>query len=255
MITSEIVTAHPRIAHGFFTREGGVSEGIYASLNCGLGSNDDPARVRVNRARAMDALGVAPESLTTAYQVHSASVGTVDASWRMDDRLKLDGLVTRTPGVTLGILTADCAPVLFAEPQAGVVGAAHAGWRGALDGIVDATVAAMVALGAERKRIVAAVGPCIRQESYEVGADFRTTFVAADPDNGALFAASDRGYHFRFDLPGYVARRLSALDLAAVDDLHCDTSADADRFFSYRRTTLNGGGDYGRQLSAIAVLA
>lgn len=255
MMTSAAVAAETGIVHGFFTREGGVSEGVYASLNCGLGSDDDPERVRVNRARATKRLGLRPEALATAYQIHSASVGVVDPSWRPDVRPRLDGLVTRTPGIALGILTADCAPVLFADPAAGVVGAAHAGWRGALGGILEATVAAMAALGAERSRIVAAIGPCIAQGSYEVGADFRATFVAASSANDSLFVASARYGHHRFDLPGYVARRLSALGLAAVDALPHDTCADAERFFSYRRTTLNGGGDYGRQLSAIAIQA
>jgi hypothetical protein len=162
-------------------------------------------------------------------------------------------MVTRTPGVVLGILTADCAPVLFADDEAGVIGAAHAGWRGAKAGIIEATVQAMIALGAAASRIVAAVGPCIRQESYEVGREFHAAFVGDEPESAALFGPSARAGHYQFDLPGYVAGRLAALDLAGMEIIACDTFADPDRFFSYRRMMLNGGGDYGRGLSAIAL--
>jgi hypothetical protein len=254
VITSAALSATSAVAHGFFTRRGGVSGGAYASLNCGLGSGDKTDRVMANRARAMARLALAGDALATAYQIHSNAVAVVEQPWPAEDRPRVDGLVTRTRGVALGILTADCAPVLLADHAAGVVGAAHAGWRGALDGIAEATVCAMEDLGARRTRIVAAVGPCIGQESYEVGSEFRAAFVAGDAGNDAFFVPSERAGHHRFDLAGYVAKRLGALSLAAVEALSHDTCADADRFFSYRRTTFDGGGDYGRQLSAIALV-
>ncbi len=240
------------VRHAFFTREGGVSEGIYASLNCGLGSGDDPARVAENRRRAMGRLGLGPGSLSTLYQVHSAEVVTVDAPFGPGAAPRADAQVTARPGVALGILTADCAPVLFADAEAGVVGAAHAGWRGALAGIVDATVAAMEALGAARGRIAAAIGPAIGQDSYEVGPEFRAAFLAADPASDRFFAPGRPGRHL-FDLPCYVESRLAAAGLGAVARIAADTCAAPDRFFSYRRVTLEGGGDYGRALAAIAL--
>jgi purine-nucleoside/S-methyl-5'-thioadenosine phosphorylase / adenosine deaminase len=242
------------ISHGFFTRNGGVSGGIYASLNCGLGSKDDPERVRTNRARAMERLGLPADALATAMQVHSATALVVERPWPDAARPPADGLVTRRPRVALGILTADCAPVLFADAEAGVIGAAHAGWRGAKDGIIEATVAAMVSLGARKAAIEAAVGPSIRQDSYEVTADFRRQFVADEPMTARLFAEGARPGRYLFDLAGYVEGRIEALGLRRVAVLPQDTCADAERFFSYRRVTLNGGGDYGRQLSAIALV-
>jgi hypothetical protein len=253
VINAAVLAASTAVAHGFFTRRGGVSTGTYASLNCGLGSGDAPERVHSNRARAMARLSLAGEALATAYQIHSSAVAVVEQPWPAAARPRVDGLVTRTPGVALGILTADCAPVLLADAEAGIVGAAHAGWRGALAGIIEATVTAMEDLGANRTRIAAAVGPCIGQQSYEVGAEFRTAFVAGDGDPEAFFVPSDRPGRYRFDLAGYVAQRLARLSLAAVEALGVDTCAEADRFFSYRRTTLDGGGGYGRQLSAIAL--
>ena len=253
MITADVLTEASGVRHGFFTRQGGVTEDTYASLNCGLGSGDDPDRVRTNRARAMDRFGLSGEALATAYQVHSARITVVDKPWRPDDRPRVDGMVARTKGVALGILTADCTPVLFADPVAGVIGAAHAGWRGARGGVLEATVAAMVDLGARPTHIVAGVGPCIRQESYEVGPEFHEAFTADDAATHRLFRPSCREGHFLFDLPGYVARRLSDLSIKAFEELPIDTCADEERFFSYRRTTLNGGGDYGRGLSAIVL--
>jgi polyphenol oxidase len=243
----------PPVRHGFFTREGGVSEGRYASLNCGLGSGDDPERVRENRTLAMRRLELATGSLVTAYQVHSARVAVVEAPWPADARPRVDGLVTRSRGVALGILTADCAPVLLADSRAGVIGAAHAGWRGAKSGILAETVAAMLELGARLQDIGAAIGPCIRQDSYEVGPEFRSAFVADEPTTADLFRSNDRGGHFHFDLAGYVARKLSAIGIEALSVLPYDTFAEPDRFFSYRRVTLAGGGDYGRLLSTIAL--
>ncbi|MGF1639477.1 MAG: peptidoglycan editing factor PgeF [Rhodospirillales bacterium] len=253
MITADALTGCSGVSHGFFTRQGGVSEGAFASLNCGLGSGDDVDRVRANRARAMARIGMPRAALATARQVHSRAVAVVDAPWSADDRPQADGLVTRTRGVALGILTADCTPVLFADPAARVIGGAHAGWRGARAGILEATVAAMVDLGARVRDIVAAIGPCIRQDSYEVGAEFHAAFTADDPDSDRLFRPSARAGRYRFDLPGYVGSRLSGLSIRAVEDLPFDTFADEHRFFSYRRTSLNGGGDYGRALSVIAL--
>jgi hypothetical protein len=253
MIRAGLLDGDDRVTHAFFTREGGVSGAPYDSLNCGLGSNDDPEAVRTNRARAMARLGLGTEALATVYQIHSTRVVAVERSWPAEARPQADGLVTRTPGLAIGILTADCVPVLLADADGGVVGAAHAGWRGALDGVLEAIVAAMIGLGARRDRLCAAVGPCIRQNSYEVGAELRARFVADDPASDDHFAPAARPGHFQFDLPGYVVRRLAGLEVGAVDALPHDTLADEERFFSFRRTTKAGGGDYGRQLSAIAL--
>jgi purine-nucleoside/S-methyl-5'-thioadenosine phosphorylase / adenosine deaminase len=254
MLTTEALH-FPVLRHGFFTREGGVSEGLYASLNCGLGSGDDPERVRENRRRAMRGLGLAVEALVTAHQTHTARVAVVQVPWPAAARPRVDGMVTRTRGVALGILTADCAPVLLADPDAGVIGAAHAGWRGAKSGIVEATVAAMVRLGARLGSIGAAIGPCIRYDSYEVGPEFQATFVADEPASAVLFRPSDRARLFRFDLAGYVAGKLAAAGVETLAILPHDTFAEPDRFFSYRRVTVAGGHDYGRLLSAIALVS
>jgi purine-nucleoside/S-methyl-5'-thioadenosine phosphorylase / adenosine deaminase len=251
MLTADVLTSAAAVQHAFFTRDGGVSEGHYSSLNCGLGSGDDPERVRENRRRAAQRLGV--ETVISAYQVHSAHATVVEAPWPADARPQLDGLVTRARGLALGILTADCAPVLFADAAAGVIGAAHAGWRGAKAGILESTVAAMQGLGARVETIAAAVGPCIRQESYEVGADLRAIFVEDEPATATLFGPSHRDGHFRFDLAGYVVGRLHAIGIRMLTLIPCDTFADETRFFSYRRVTLAGGGDYGRLLSAIVL--
>ena len=252
MLTTEVLY-FPPVRHGFFTREGGVSEGSYASLNCGFGSGDDPERVRENRRRAMRRLGLAAEALVTAHQAHTARVAVVETPWPAATRPRIDGIVTRTRGVALGILTADCAPVLLADPRAGVIGAAHAGWRGAKSGILGETVAAMVRLGARPGSIGAAIGPCIRHDSYEVGPEFRAAFVGEEPASAGLFRPSDRERHFRFDLAGYVAGKLAAAGVETLAVLPHDTFAEPDRFFSYRRATLAGGDDYGRLLSAIAL--
>ncbi len=241
------------VRHAFFSREGGVSQGIYASLNCGIGSMDDKAKVRENRARTMELLDLPAESLATLYQIHSAEVVPVQAPIADEARPRADALVTATPGLALGILTADCAPVLLADAEAAVVGAAHAGWKGALGGVLDAVVGAMEDLGARRERIVAGVGPCIGKASYEVGPDFPVPFEAQDPSNLELFGAAPREGHFLFDLKGYAARRLARLGLKEVQTLPCDTLAEEDRFFSYRRACLRGEPDYGRLLSAIAL--
>lgn len=241
------------ISHAFFGREGGVSEGIYASLNCGIGSQDEPARVQENRRRAAAQLGVEGKSLSSLYQVHGTEVLTLTAPLPLENRPKADGAVTNVPGLAIGILTADCAPVLFADQRRKVVGACHAGWRGALGGITDQTVRAMEAIGANRADIVAAIGPTIGQSSYEVGTEFLAAFIAADAGNSQFFAPGKRPEKHQFDLPGYLHARLTALGLAVVEDLAADTAPEASPFFSFRRTTLGGGGDYGRQISAIAI--
>lgn len=255
-LTSAQLSASPKLRHGFFTRQGGVSKGIFAALNVGLGSGDDPEHVRENRRRATAALDLADGALVTAYQIHSAKVAVVEEPWQARRAPKVDALVTRRRGLALGILTADCAPILFADVKAGVIGAAHAGWRGAISGILEATVEAMVKLGARPMRIVAAIGPCITQDSYEVGPEFPAPFVAEDPANGRYFRAdrNDAGEpRWRFDLPGYVADKLERLGLATVETLPYDTCADDRHFFSYRRACLRGETDYGRGLSAIAL--
>ncbi len=237
--------------HAFFTREGGVSEGLFASLNCGLGSGDDAAKVAENRRRAMAALGFEGDRLVTGYQVHSADVAIIDERWRPEERPRADALVTRRHDVALGILTADCVPVLFADAEAGVIGAAHAGWRGALGGVLEATVAAMISLGAAPQRVSAGIGPAIAQPSYEVGPEFPAPFLAQDKGNAGFFRKAPRAGHFLFDLPGYVARRLAQLGLGAVEQSGGDTAAEPERFFSYRRSCLRQEPDYGRGLSAI----
>lgn len=252
MITADALAA-PGLRHGFFTRAGGVSEGLFASLNCGFGSGDDPANVAENRRRVAAALGLGPDRLATCYQIHSPAVVTVEAPWRYEDRPRADALVTRTPGLALGILTADCAPVLFADPEARIIGAAHAGWRGAVGGVLEATVAAMRALGASPDRLRAAIGPCIAQASYEVGPEFPAPFLAEDAAYQVFFRPAQRGGHFHFDLPGYVARRLQRLGLGRVEWTGGDTAAEPERFFSYRRSCLLKEPDYGRAISAICL--
>ena len=239
------------VRHGFCGRQGGVSEGLYASLNVGIGSDDLPERVRENRARAVAA--VAPgAALVTLHQVHSATVVPVTAAFPDAARPHADAIVTATPGLALGILTADCAPVLLADAEAGVIGAAHAGWKGALGDIPGATVAAMEALGARRERIVAAIGPCIARASYEVDAGFRERFLA-DAESHDGFFAHGRGDKFQFDLEGFVAMRLAAAGVARVVALGVDTYPDERAWFSYRRTTHRSETDYGRQISLIAL--
>ena len=239
------------VPHGFLGREGGVSTGPIAGLNVGTGSDDDPERIAENRRRAVEA--VLPGAvLATAYQVHSATAVAVERPWSLEDRPQADALVTDTPGILLGILTADCAPVLLADIEAGVIGAAHAGWKGALAGITDSAVTAMESLGAHRHRIAAAVGPCIAQQSYEVNEAFRARFMEADETNGRFFVPRAAGKP-HFDLAGYVAARLAAAGVRTIETLGLDTYSDEQRFFSYRRSTHRGQADYGRQLSLIAI--
>ncbi len=239
------------VPHGFLGRQGGVSTGIVAGLNVGLGSGDDPDAVAENRRRAIAA--VAPGArLVSAYQIHSALC--VEAGdWTDDDRPRVDALVTDKQGLMLGIVTADCAPVLFADPHAGVIGAAHAGWKGALGGVTDATIIAMEALGARRERIAAAIGPCIARASYEVDRVFFERMVAAEAMNERFFMAGVRPDHCQFDLEAYVAHRLSAAGIRRVTMLGEDTYAQPERFFSFRRATHAGEPDYGRQISLIAL--
>jgi polyphenol oxidase len=239
--------------HGFFGRRGGVSTGIYEGLNCGPGSHDHPANVTANRAKAAAALGVAPERLVTLYQHHSPDAVTVTRPWNRADAPRADAMVTREPGIALGILTADCAPVLFADARARVAGAAHAGWKGALAGILESAILAMEELGARRSAIRAAIGPCISQANYEVGPEFRARFLGADGENTRFFIPSARPEHWLFDLPGYAAARLAAAGVSAEISGAC-TYADETACFSFRRSTHRNEGDYGRNLSAIALL-
>ncbi len=252
MIRADNLERAGAVRHGFFTREGGVSRGIYSSLNCGLGSADSPERVALNRARALAMLGLDGAPLCTAHQVHGTEVGVVVEPWPPERRPKVDAMVTSRSGIALGILTADCAPVLMADAEARVIGAAHAGWRGALAGVLEAAVEAMVELGARRERIAAAVGPAIGQPSYQVGPEFPGLFLAADGAAKRFFSAADEG-RYLFDLAGYVAERLRAAGLGPCEQLAHDTVAEDDLFFSYRRSLLRGEDDYGRTLSAIAL--
>ena len=253
MIESLSLSGIATVRHGFFTREGGTSSGIYASLNCGLGSNDERSAVVQNRAINAARLGVAPTALVTAYQVHGITVAEVDEPWEGSNGPKADAMVTRRRGVALGILTADCAPVLLADAKAGVIGAAHAGWKGAKAGVVSEVVAAMVRLGAKQGNIAAAVGPCIGVASYEVGDEFRDAFLTGDPESAHFFRLGEGQKPF-FDLSGFVESRLNALGLGKVERIEADTYAELDRFFSYRRSCHRAEPDYGRQLSAIALL-
>jgi YfiH family protein len=243
----------PWLRHAFFTREGGVSEGIYRSLNGGVGSRDDAEHVRENRARMAQALGIAVDRLTTPYQIHSPEVVIAEAPWTRENAPRADAVVTATPGLGVGITTADCGPVLFADPQARVVGAAHSGWKGALGGVIESTVAAMEQLGAARSRIRVALGPMIRQPSYEVGADLIERFQQDDTQNARFFVPAARPGHALFDLAGFIAMRLARAGVGAVEDLGLCTYAEPDRFFSYRRATHRGEPDYGRHVNAIAI--
>ena len=237
--------------HGFLGRRGGISTGALSGLNVGYGSNDDRQAIEENRGLAVAAL-LADAELATVHQVHSAEAVHADRAWPQDQRPSADAMVTDRPNLLLGILTADCAPVLFADHEAVVIGAAHAGWRGALAGVTDATIEAMERLGARRENIHAAVGPCIAQPSYEVDEAFRIRFVQADPDNRRFFMAGP-GRKPHFDLEAYVVHRLIAAGIGEVEALNLDTYGDSDRFYSFRRATHRGEADYGRQLSAIAI--
>jgi polyphenol oxidase len=253
MIESETLTL-PGIAHGFFTRAGGHSTGIFASLNCGLGSGDDPDLVRMNRDVVARALGVAEGRILTAHQVHSSDVIEVTAPWSSSDRPKVDGMVTRVRGLGIGTLAADCGPVLFADTETQVIGCCHAGWKGALTGVTGSTISAMEKLGAKRDNIVAVLGPMISQACYEVGPEFPAPFLAQSSVHASLFKPSVKTGHFMFDLPGYLQQRLKSQGLKAVQDLGLCTYSDEARFFSYRRATHRGEKDYGRLISAIALM-
>lgn len=245
----------PEIRHGFFGRRGGVSKAPYDSLQCGRGAKaDSPERVAENRARVARALDLAPEALVSAYQSHSAKALVVEAPWSSEAPPEADALATRVPGLALGILTADCAPILFADRKAGVVGAAHAGWKGALGGVLEATIEAMLGLGAGREAIRAAVGPCIAQRNYQVSEEFRAVFLDGDAAAEAFFVEDFADpERWRFDLPGYVARRLKAAGLREVEVLGRCTYGAAEAYFSNRRALHWGESDYGRQLSVIAL--
>lgn len=251
VLTSPLLTK-AGVAHAFFTRQGGVSTGIYDSLNVGRGSADEPADVAENRRRAAAHFGVGVEALNTCFQIHSAEALVAQAPWG-DARPEADGVVTSTPGVVCGALAADCAPILLADPQAQVVAAAHAGWKGALTGVAEATVARMIELGADASRIVAAVGPCISPASYEVGLEFLERFAAVDPTYERFFTAGVGADKRMFDLPGFVLSRLQASGISACEWIGRDTCAEADLFFSNRRAFKRGEPDYGRLLSAITL--
>ena len=242
-----------RIRHGFFGRTGGVSEGLYRSLNCGYGSGDDPEAVHENRARAMSACGLSPAALCTAYQVHSAEALVVTEPWNRESAPRVDAMATATPGLALAILTADCVPVLLADREAGVIGAAHAGWRGALNGILEAALEAMLGLGARTGETRAVIGPSIGAVSYEVGPEFPAPFLVRSAQDEDLFAPAGRDGRFLFDIVGYVARRLGALGLASVEATGGDTCAETGRYFSYRRSVHRGETDYGRNISIVAL--
>jgi YfiH family protein len=240
--------------HGFFTRRGGVSVGPFASLNCSLSSPDSRDLVLENRARAARAIGADPNRLMGVTQVHGHDVAVVTEPWAAGAGPRADAMVTDRPGFALGIITADCAPVLFADRQAGVVGAAHAGWRGAVSGTIEATIAAMIGLGARAADISAAVGPCIGQASYEVRPDLRDAVLERSAAGATFFVPGRREDRWQFDLPGYCAARLHAAGIGAVASLGVDTLADDERFFSHRRRTLAGGGPIGHQISVIALV-
>jgi polyphenol oxidase len=246
------VLRSPGLRHAFFTRNGGASEGIYASLNGGVGSRDAPNAVRRNRARMAESLGVAPERLLVPFQIHSAEVATVGEPWTAEARPRCDGIVTATRGLALGVTGADCGMILFADAEAGVIGAAHAGWKGALNGVLEATIEAMLALGARLGRMSAALGPCIAQPSYEVGPEFVAAF-ATDPGSARFFAPSVRERHAMFDLHGYIVERARRAGLTNFEDSGLDTYADEARFFSYRRATHRNEADYGRLVAAIVL--
>jgi YfiH family protein len=251
-MTLEILTSDSLgpVRHGFFTRRGGASSGVFTGLNCGVGSSDQREIVEINRARVADAMGVPDTHLVGVHQIHSATAVTVDGP--LAEKPRADALVTATPGLALSILTADCQPVLFADLNAGVIGAAHAGWRGALDGVLLATVEAMEALGAQRANIKAVIGPCISQRAYEVGPEFIDSFLAEDPDHARYFAngTDDR---MQFDLPGFGLNRLRATGVGHAEWTHHCTYSDPDRFYSYRRTTHAKEADYGRLIAAITL--
>lgn len=251
-MTLEILTSDSLgdVRHGFFTRHGGASSGVFSGLNCGSGSSDQREIVAINRARVAEAMQVEPGHLLGVHQIHSATAIIADAPFT--EKPRADALVTATPGLALSILTADCQPVLFADTDAGVIGAAHAGWRGALDGVLSATVDAMEQLGAKRENITAVIGPCISQRAYEVGPEFIESFMAEDPDFARYFV-NGVGDKMQFDLPGFGLNRLRAAGVGYAEWTHHCTYSDPDRFYSYRRTTHNKEADYGRLIAAITL--
>ncbi|CAA6603968.1 conserved hypothetical protein [Rhodospirillaceae bacterium LM-1] len=253
MISVSALNDVSRVRHGFFTRQGGISEGIYESLNCGYGSGDDAAKVTANRKAAMAVMEQPLSSLVTVRQEHTIKAIAVDAPFPEDQRPVADALVTDRKNLVLGVLTADCAPVLFADGKAGVIGAAHAGWRGALAGILESTLKLMTEMGAKHQNIVVGIGPSITRRSYEVNRDFLIAFMAETNENGYFFQESVVEDRYKFDLPGYISRKLSRLGVSTVTHTPCDTCLEADRFFSYRRSCLLGEENYGRQLSAIVL--
>jgi hypothetical protein len=251
-LESPLLSAIPGLRHAFFSREGGVSRGIYAGLNGGIGSNDDPAHVHENRRRMAEQMCVRPEHLLTAFQIHSPDVAIASIPWDTATRPRADAIVTRTEGLAIGVTAADCGPVLLADPKARVIGAAHAGWKGALTGVVESTIEAMDKLGAERANIVAAIGPLIRQQSYEVGNEFVERFLETDAENTLFFLPATREGHAMFDLAGFIRKRLENAGVFVVDDLGIDTYSD-ERFFSYRRSVHRKEADYGRHIHAIVL--
>ncbi len=253
MIRDPGLAALNGIQHGFLTRKGGVSAGLFKSLNCGHGSGDSEANVRTNRKNAARQVNLGADDLMTLSQVHSANVVEVTEAWNLDRRPKADAMVSRTSGLALGILTADCVPVLLADANAGIIGAAHAGWNGALNGIIGTTVRAMVGLGAVRGNITTSIGPCIRQDSYEVSPELRETFVALDESNEQHFIPSNREDHYMFDLAAFVRVSLGDQGVGAINDVQRDTYAEDELFFSYRRATHRCEDDYGRGISVIAL--
>ncbi|HEY8335148.1 MAG TPA: peptidoglycan editing factor PgeF [Tardiphaga sp.] len=250
--TSSLLASVPGLRHAFFSRDGGVSEGIYAGLNGGLGSHDDPRHVLENRRRMAAQMGVEPQHFLTAYQVHSPDVAVAEAPWDSETRPRVDAIVTRVAGLAIGVTAADCGPVLFADAKARVIGAAHAGWKGALTGVLESTIQAMESLGADRAGMVAAIGPLIRQPSYEVGAEFVARFVAAAAGHADFFVASTRENHAMFDLAGFIRMRLQRAGVGQIDDTGIDTYPD-ERFYSYRRSVHRREPDYGRQIHAIVL--
>jgi polyphenol oxidase len=251
-LASPLLSAIPGLRHAFFAREGGVSGGIYAGLNGGIGSKDDPTCVTENRRRMAAQMGVALSHFLTAHQTHSADVVVATAPWQDGLRPRADAIVTRTEGLAIGATAADCGPILLVDPNARVIGAAHAGWKGALTGILEATIEAMEKLGAERNGLIAAIGPLIRQPSYEVGGEFVERFIEADAENALLFLPSTRDGHAMFDLAGYIRRRLEAAGVLVIDDIGVDTYSD-ENFFSYRRSVHRKEPDYGRHVHAIVL--
>lgn len=251
-LQSSLLSAVPGLHHAFFSREGGVSDGIYAGLNGGIGSHDDPVRVAENRRRMAVALRVRPDRFLTVFQIHSPDVVVASHPWDTANRPKADAIVTSTEGLAIGVTAADCGPILLADAKARVIGAAHAGWKGALSGVIESTIAAMERLGAERANILAAIGPMIRQHSYEVGDEFVERFIEADAENALYFLPAAREGHAMFDLAGFIRMRLATAGVPVVDDTGIDTYSD-ERFFSYRRSVHRKEADYGRHVHAIVL--